>query len=34
MKFINASQLEVLANKYAKNGYGAYLKQVLTEQVF
>ena len=34
MKFIDASQLEVLANKYAKNGYGAYLKQVLTEQVF
>ena len=33
MKFINATQLEVLANKYAKNGYGQYLKQVLTEQV-
>lgn len=34
MGFINATQLEVMANKYAKNGYGAYLKQVLTEQVF
>ena len=34
MGFINAPQLEILANKYAKNGYGAYLKQVLTEQVF
>jgi glucose-1-phosphate thymidylyltransferase len=34
MKFINATQLEALANKYAKNGYGEYLKQVLTEQVF
>ena len=34
MGFINAAQLETLANKYAKNGYGAYLKQVLTEQVF
>ena len=34
MGFINAPQLELLASKYAKNGYGAYLKQVLTEQVF
>ena len=34
MGFINAAQLEAMANKYAKNGYGAYLKQVLTEQVF
>ncbi len=34
MGFINAAQLELLASKYAKNGYGAYLKQVLTEQVF
>jgi glucose-1-phosphate thymidylyltransferase len=34
MGFINAAQLEALANKYAKNGYGEYLKQVLTEQVF
>jgi glucose-1-phosphate thymidylyltransferase len=34
MGFINATQLEEMANIYAKNGYGAYLKQVLTEQVF
>ena len=34
MGFINAAQLENLANKYVKNGYGDYLKQVLTEQVF
>jgi glucose-1-phosphate thymidylyltransferase len=34
MGFIDAKQLELLANKYAKNGYGAYLKQILTEQVF
>ena len=34
MGFINTAQLEAMANKYAKNGYGAYLKQVLTEQVF
>ncbi len=34
MSFINAAQLEALANKYAKNGYGKYLKQVLTEQMF
>ncbi len=34
MGFINAAQLESLANKYAKNGYGQYLKQVLTERVF
>ncbi len=34
MGFINATQLEVMANKYAKNGYGQYLKQVLTEQVY
>lgn len=34
MGFINAAQLEIMANKYAKNGYGEYLKQVLTEQVF
>lgn len=34
MGFINAAQLDALANKYAKNGYGQYLKQVLTEQVF
>ena len=34
MGFIHAAQLELLASKYAKNGYGAYLKQILTEQVF
>jgi glucose-1-phosphate thymidylyltransferase len=34
MGFINATQLEALAKKYAKNGYGDYLKQVLTEKVF
>jgi glucose-1-phosphate thymidylyltransferase len=34
MGFINAAQLEVMANKYAKNGYGQYLKMILTEQVF
>jgi glucose-1-phosphate thymidylyltransferase len=32
--FIDAQALELLANKYAKNGYGQYLKQILTEQVF
>ena len=34
MGFIDAVQLQTLANKYAKNGYGEYLKQVLTERVF
>jgi glucose-1-phosphate thymidylyltransferase len=34
MGFINAAQLEAMAKKYAKNGYGAYLNQVLTEKVF
>lgn len=34
MKFINATQLETMANKYSKNGYGQYLKQVLTEQIY
>jgi len=34
MGFIDAAKLEALANKYAKNGYGQYLKQMLTEQVF
>lgn len=34
MGFIDAAQLEVMAKKYAKNGYGQYLKQVLTERVF
>ena len=32
MGFIDAAQLDVMANKYAKNGYGQYLKQLLTEQ--
>ncbi len=34
MGYINASQLDTLANRYIKNGYGQYLKQVLTEQVY
>lgn len=34
MAYINASQLDALANRYIKNGYGQYLKQVLTEQVY
>jgi len=34
MDFIDATQLDAMANKYAKNGYGQYLKQVLTEHVF
>jgi glucose-1-phosphate thymidylyltransferase len=34
MGFIDAEQLAALASKYAKNGYGEYLKQVLKEQVF
>ena len=34
MRFIDATQLDAMANKYAKNGYGQYLKQVLTEPVF
>ncbi len=33
MGFISATQLAALANKYAKNGYGEYLKQVLAERV-
>ena len=33
MKFIDAVQLDVMANKYAKNGYGQYLKQLLKEQI-
>jgi glucose-1-phosphate thymidylyltransferase len=32
--FIDAAALEKLASKYAKNGYGQYLKQVLTEKVY
>lgn len=34
MGYINATQLDALANRYIKNGYGQYLKQVLTEQVY
>ena len=34
MGFIDANKLDVLANKYIKNGYGQYLKQILSEQVF
>lgn len=34
MGFIDANQLDALANQYIKNGYGQYLKQILTEQVF
>ena len=34
MGFIDANQLDQLANQYIKNGYGQYLKQILTEQVF
>lgn len=32
--FIEASALDRLADQYAKNGYGQYLKQVLNERVF
>lgn len=32
--FIDAQTLDALADKYVKNGYGKYLKQILTEQVF
>lgn len=34
MGFIDADQVKVMAKKYAKNGYGQYLTQMLTEQVF
>lgn len=34
MGFISADALEKLAQKYIKNNYGQYLKQILTEQVF
>lgn len=34
MGFINAQALDALADKYAKNGYGQYLKRVLSEKVF
>ncbi len=33
-QFISADQLDLLANKYAKNSYGQYLKQILKDQVF
>lgn len=32
--FISAEQLDKLADKYAKNSYGQYLKQILKDQVF
>lgn len=32
--FIDAAQLDKLADKYIKNGYGQYLKQILTEKIF
>ena len=34
MGFIDAAQVKVMAKKYAKNGYGQYLTQILNEQVF
>jgi len=34
MRYIDAVALDTLANKYIKNGYGQYLKQVLSEQVY
>lgn len=34
MRYISPAQLNVLADKYIKNGYGQYLKQVLSEQVY
>lgn len=34
MKFIDAQALDKLADQYSKNGYGKYLKLVLSEQVF
>lgn len=34
MGYINATQLETIAQKYSKNGYGQYLLQVLNEKVF
>lgn len=34
MGFIDAAQVDKLADKYIKNGYGKYLKQILTEQVY
>ena len=34
MGFIDAAALELMANQYQKNGYGQYLKRVLSEKVF
>ena len=34
MRFIDAEALDKLANKYIKNGYGQYLKMILSERVF
>ena len=34
MQFIDATALDLLANKYIKNSYGQYLKSILSEQVF
>ena len=34
MGFIGEAQVKVLAKKYAKNGYGQYLRQMLEERVF
>ncbi|MES2012494.1 MAG: glucose-1-phosphate thymidylyltransferase RfbA [Pseudomonadota bacterium] len=34
MQFIDAAALDKLADKYIKNNYGQYLKQVLSEQVY
>ena len=34
MQFIDAEALDKLADKYRKNNYGQYLKQLLNEQVF
>ena len=34
MNFIDAAALDKLADKYIKNNYGQYLKQILNEQVF
>ena len=34
MQFIDATALDKLADKYIKNSYGQYLKQLLNEQVF
>jgi glucose-1-phosphate thymidylyltransferase len=33
MGFINAAQVQVIAEKYAKNGYGQYLMEMLIEQI-